>query len=68
MWRKIDHESLKAIIAQGVKQRLTSQTKRSLEESVDHSTEETSESDDFESSTTTSHGTVDRALLFLNLQ
>ena len=34
--------------------------KRSLEESVDHSTEETSDSEDFESSTTTDHQTVHR--------
>ena len=63
--RKIDHESLKAIIAQGVKHSVRPhKPKESLEESVDHSTEETSDSDDFESSTIAGHQTVDQSSSF----
>ena len=69
VWRKIDHESLKKLIAQGVKHSIrplkpdvvenpgSSERKPinpSLEESVDHPTDqpkETSDSGDFESST-----------------
>ena len=64
-WRKIDHESLKAIIAQGVKHSVRPhKPKESLEESVDHPTEETSDSDDFESSTIAGHQTVDQSSSF----
>ena len=65
VWRKIDHESLKAIIAQGVKHSIRPiKPKESLEESVDHPTEETSDSNDFESSTIAGHQTVDQSSSF----
>ena len=79
VWRKIDHESLKAIIAQGIKHSIrrlkpkvvekpgSSENKpinQSLEEPVDHPTdqqEETSDSDNSESSTIAGHDqTVDQ--------
>ena len=65
VWRKVDHKSLKAIITQGVKHSIRPhKPKESLEESVDHSTEETSDSDDFESSTIAGHQTVDQSSSF----
>ena len=65
VWTKIDHESLKAIIAQGVKHSIRPhKPKKSLEESIDHSTEETSDSDNFESSTIAGHQTVDQSFSF----
>ena len=79
VWRKIDYESLKEIITQGVKHSIrplkpeivekpgSSENKpinQPLEESVDHPTdqqEETSDSDNFEPSTTAGHDqTVDQ--------
>ena len=52
MWREMDHESLKAIIARGIKHSIRPhKPKESLEESVNHPTEETTDSDDFEPST-----------------
>ena len=61
IWRKIDHKSLDAITDQGVKHSIWPyKSKKPLEESVDHPTEETSDSDDFESSNTVRHQTVDQ--------
>ena len=61
MWRKIDHESFKAITGQGVKHSIRPyKSKESMKESVDHPTEETSDNNNFESSTTVWHQTVDQ--------
>ena len=52
VWKKIDHETLKEIIAQGIKHSIRPhQSIESLEESVDHQTD----SENFESSTTLRH-------------
>ena len=52
VWRKIDHKTLKEIIAQGIKHSIRPhQPKESLEESIDHPTY----SENFESSTTLRH-------------
>ena len=64
MWRKVDHESLKAIIAQGFKHSIRPHKQESLQESFDHIAEETSDSDDFESSTKVQLQTVDQSSSF----